>query len=226
MQETEAFISVKDHKERFPNSSSFRLINPSKSEIGKISKHILDKINKSLLSNTKVNQWKNISDAISWFKNINNKKQSSFVNFEIDNFYSSISEKRLLDAINYAKSSANITEQDLSIIMQSRKTLIFENSEPWTKILENENFDVPMGCYDGAEVCEVVGSFILNKLTSIINKSDEGLYRDNGLGIFYNLSKPERERKKKAINQVFNGCGLSITIECNLKNCRLPICDI
>ena len=56
LQETEAFILVKDLKEGFPNSPSFRLINPSKSEIGKISKHILDKINKSLLSSTKVNQ--------------------------------------------------------------------------------------------------------------------------------------------------------------------------
>ena len=101
MQETEAFISVKYHKVRFPNSPSFRQINPSKSEIGKISKHILDKINQSLLSNTKVNQWKNSSDAISWFKNINKKKQSS----------------------------ANITEQDLSIIIISRKTLLFQNSE-------------------------------------------------------------------------------------------------
>ena len=99
LQETEAFISVKDHEEGFPNSPSFRLINPSKSEIGKISKHILDKINKSLLSNTKVNQWKNTSDAISWFKNINNKKQSSFVNFDVENFYQSISEKPLIDAI-------------------------------------------------------------------------------------------------------------------------------
>ena len=77
LQETEAFISVKDHKEGFPNSPSFRLINPSKSEIGKISKHTLDKFNKSLLSNSKVNQSKNTSDAINWFKNINNKKQSS-----------------------------------------------------------------------------------------------------------------------------------------------------
>ena len=51
------------------------------------------------MSNTKVNQWKSTSDAISWFKNINKKKQSSFVNFEIDNYYSSISEKLLLDAI-------------------------------------------------------------------------------------------------------------------------------
>ena len=30
---------------------------------------------------------------------------------------------------DFAKSSANITEQDLAIIMQSRKTLPFQNSE-------------------------------------------------------------------------------------------------
>ena len=75
LQET-AFISVKDNKKGLPNSPSFRLINPSKSEVSKISKHILDKINKSILSNTKVNQQKNTSDAISWFKKVNNKKQS------------------------------------------------------------------------------------------------------------------------------------------------------
>ena len=55
----------------------------------------------------------------------------------------------------------------------------------------NKNFDVPMGCYDRAEVCELVGSFILNKLTSIINRSDIGLYRDDGLWIFQNILKPE-----------------------------------
>ena len=83
--------------------------------------------------------------------------------------------------------------------MQSRKNLLFQNLEPWVKKLGNQNFDVPMGCYDGAELCELVGSFILNKLTSIVNKSDIGLYRDDGLGIFCNVSKPEIERKKKAI---------------------------
>ena len=60
-----------------------------------------------------------------------------------------------------------------------------------------------MGCYDDTKVCELVGSFILNELTSIINKSDVGLYRDDGLGIFQNVSKPETERKKKAIIKVF-----------------------
>ena len=68
-----------------------------------------------------------------------------------------------------------------------------------------------MGWDDVAEVCELVGSFILNKLTSIINKSDIGLYRDDGLGIFQNVSKPEIKRKKKAIVKVFKGCNLCIT---------------
>ena len=154
---------VEDHKEEFPNSPSSRLVNPSKWEIGKISKHILDKINKSRLSNTKVNQWKNTLDTISWFKNINSKKQSSFVNFEVERFYPSISEKLLIDGINFAKSSINITEQDLSIIMQSRKTLLFQNSESCVKKTGNKDFDVPMNCYDGAKISELVGSFILNK---------------------------------------------------------------
>ena len=98
--------------------------------------------------------------------------------------------------------------------MQSRKTLLFQNSEPWVNILGNENFDVPIDCYNSSEVLELVGSFILNKLiTPIVKKSDIGLFRDDGLGILYNVSKPELERKKKAIITAFKGYGLSITIQ-------------
>ena len=101
--------------------------------------------------------------------------------------------------------------------MQSIKTLLFQNSEPRVKKLGNENFDVTMGCYNGSEVWELIGSFILNKLTPIVNKSDIGSYQDDGLGILYNVSKPEPERKKKAKVTAFKGYGLSITIQYNLK---------
>ena len=47
--------------------------------------------------------------------------------------------------------------------MLSRKTLLFNNNEPWIKKSGKENFDVLMGCYDGAEICELVGTYILNK---------------------------------------------------------------
>ena len=70
MLELEAFNLVKHHKEGFPNSPSFRLINPPKSEIGKTSKPNLDNIKKSLLLKTKLNQWENNSGTITWFENI------------------------------------------------------------------------------------------------------------------------------------------------------------
>ena len=47
IQESEVYIMVKDPKKGFPNNSSFRLVNPSKSDIRRISKKILDKIKQS-----------------------------------------------------------------------------------------------------------------------------------------------------------------------------------
>ena len=73
MQETEAFLTIKDHKEGFPHTLSFRLINPSKSDIGKISKSLLDTINENILKQTNVNQWKNTPQGITWFKIIKSK---------------------------------------------------------------------------------------------------------------------------------------------------------
>ena len=52
-------MTFKDHEEEFPEKSSFRLTNRSKSEIRKISKYILDKINKAVIESTKLSQWKN-----------------------------------------------------------------------------------------------------------------------------------------------------------------------
>ena len=41
--EARAFITLKDHKENFENAPKCRLINPAKTNIGKISKQILQK---------------------------------------------------------------------------------------------------------------------------------------------------------------------------------------
>ena len=51
--------------------------------------------------------------------------------------------------------------------MHSRKTLFFHGREPFIKREGNENFDVPMGCFDGPEVCELVGTYILSQLNSV-----------------------------------------------------------
>ena len=129
MQESESYITVKEHKEDFPHKISCRLINPSKSDIGKISKHVLDKVNQKLLSVTEVNQWKNSHSVIEWFKNIRNKSNASFFVFDIESFYHSISLKLLEDAINFAKTVCNISGRDTSINMQARRTLLFNNGD-------------------------------------------------------------------------------------------------
>ena len=103
------------------------------------------------------------------------------------------------------------------MIMHSRKTLLFWQDSTWVKKECDEDFDIPMGCYDDAEICELAGMYIQNKLCKLMNKKDFGLYRDGGLGILRNTSGPEAERKRNSIIKIFKECGLSITCEVNKK---------
>ena len=53
--ERQAFITLKDHKDSFPNNPKCRLINPSKSEVGKVSKVKLSRIVNVVREETKYN---------------------------------------------------------------------------------------------------------------------------------------------------------------------------
>ena len=130
LQNDEAYIT-KDHKKNFQTNPTFRLTNPSKTNIGKISKKVLDEINEKITSSIGVNQWKNSNAVIEWFKSILNKSKRSFIVFDIENFYPSISLTLFNNAIQFAKEICEIPDNDLSIIMHSRKTLLFNNGEPW-----------------------------------------------------------------------------------------------
>ena len=58
MHETETFLRVKDHEERFPDMLLFPLINPSKSDFRKISKSLMYTINENILKQTNVSNGK------------------------------------------------------------------------------------------------------------------------------------------------------------------------
>ena len=75
----EAHTTMKDHKENLPEYWIFRLINPSKFDVGKVNKIILDHIKQKISQNTNVNQSKNGISVIDWFKAINNKSQCTFL---------------------------------------------------------------------------------------------------------------------------------------------------
>ena len=81
----------------------------------------------------------------------------------------------------------------------------------------DEDFDIPVGCYDGAGICELVEIYIQNKLCKLMNKKDFGLYRDDGLGILRKTSGPEADQKRRFIIKIFKECGPSITCEVNKK---------
>ena len=74
-----------------------------------------------------------------------------------------------------------------------------------------------MGSYDGAEVCELVGIYILSTLGQKIHKKDTGLYRDNGLIILQNCDGPTTDRIRKDIIRIFKQIGFKIEIKTNVK---------
>ena len=107
------------------------------------------------------------------------------------------------EAIKYAGTITEIPDSDKAIIKHSRRTLLFHNNQPRDKKSGDPDFDVPMGCYDGAEICELVEIFILNKLNNIIDENTICLYHDDGLGVFDKLSGPQIDRRKRKIIKNF-----------------------
>ena len=206
---------MKDHKPNFDNNPTCRLINPSKSEIGIISRQILQRINSEIVKSTKLNQWKNTNSVLEWFNNLPDKPARSFISFDVVDFYPSISEDLLKEALEFASLYDAITEEEKSIIVQAKQSLLFNRNSAWSKKQSSSLFDVTMGSFDGAETCELVGSFLLSKITPVCG-NDIGLYRDDGLAAF---NKPPREIEaiKKHICKVFGDHNLKLTIEANKK---------
>ena len=61
-----------------------------------------------------------------------------------------------------------------------RRSLLYNSNEPWKKKNSDTFFDVAMGSYDEAEVCEIIKTYIQPQLTGIIDKNDYGWNRDDG----------------------------------------------
>ena len=191
------------------------MLNPAKSKIGLISKQLLEDITSAVKLKLQINQWRQTANVIDWFKKIRDKKECKFLQLDIAEFYPSISEELLNEAICFAESFTNISSQARKIIHHSRKSLLFNGETTWVK-KNNPEFDVTMGAYDGAEVCELVGLFLLSKVKASFRDLDFGLYRDDGLGYTRKLSGPKIDRMRKDIIKLFQSYGLKIEITCNL----------
>ena len=142
---------------------------------------------------------------------------TTFIQFDIKDFYPSITEEILEEAISFAKSLTDIDDHKIRTIKHWRKSLLFHNNVAWKKTTTTSCFDVTMGSYDGAEVCELVGIFILSKLGNIIGKKNTGLYRDDGLAVLRNMTARGTDKMRNIIIKMFKGVGCQLEIKSNLK---------
>ena len=148
-----------------------------------MSKECIDRINTIIRKQTYVNQWRNTDAVLTWFQNIENKDISLFIKFDIVDFCPSISKNLIMDSINSANSITTTDDKIIETILHARKSLLFNKNEVWVK-KDNPGFDVTMGSFDGAEVCELVGLYLLDILRQEFGENKIGLHRDDGLSCF------------------------------------------
>ena len=147
--QNEAFIKIKDHKPNFSKNVACRLLNPWKSEIGKIIKLYIENIKNLIRSSNNLNQWRNSKPVIDWFKMIPLKKQSHFIQVDIVSFYPSIGRNVLNEKIKFARNYHNINNDMINTLMNSRKVFLFYDGSPWVKKDTLQHLDVTEGRFDG-----------------------------------------------------------------------------
>ena len=111
MAKQECFITLKDHEEDDRTNPKYHLLNPTKSQLGKIRKQILKKV-------------------IAWFKNIQQKISHTFTVFDIQECYQSITEKLLKDALAFAQKYVEIKQNKLDLIFHTGKSLLYCKDTP------------------------------------------------------------------------------------------------
>ena len=212
----DAFLTLKDHKSDFRTKPSVRLINPAKTDIGKAAKQMLDRIISDVRKARKdrgeeLVQWKNSAEVIQWFRETE-KKKATFLQFDIDSFYPSITLQLMKKALDWAKMYTKVSELEERTILHSKQSLLFSKQDVWMK--KDGLFDVTMGSWDGAEDSDLVGLLLLDRLSkdTCLPLKSLGLYRDDGLLIIQNANGPHVERLRKIITRTFKQEGLKVTV--------------
>ena len=206
-----ARITLKDHKADFRNKPTSRLINSCKPNIGKIAKKFIAKFIEQIKEKTGLTQWKNSYCVIDWFKKIKNKEKCSFIILDVCEYYPSITEKLLKDALNWASNIVEISENEKKIILSAKKSLLYKDGDAYRKKSDG-NFDVTMGSFDGAETSDLVGLFLLSEVEHL--DVNLGAFRDDWLG-FSRLTARQTDNVKKKIQKIFEKHGLKIDIRVN-----------
>ena len=120
-----------------------------------------------------------------------------------------------MKAISHTQSFVTIRREEVKTIMLFRKSLLFNTTSVWIK----REFDFTMGNFDGAEICELVGVYILNVIGKKYGKERVGLYgEDDSLSCSENVSGPQAESIRKDVIKICKQeFDFNITSETNFK---------
>ena len=84
-----------------------------------------------------------------------------------------------------------------------RNSLLHHNDDSWVKKDTSVEFNVTMGSYNGVEVCEIVGIFIIDIMRKSFEKRIIGLYSDDVPSIFRNYNDHQNNKVRKDIMKLF-----------------------
>ena len=98
----------------------------------------------SVRETTHLQEWTNTQAVMNWFTDLKDKSDKTLIKFDIVMFYSFISQKLVNREINYAKCISAIIEQQESIVLHSKKYLLFNEKSTWTNYVPSAT-ERPLG---------------------------------------------------------------------------------
>ena len=122
-------------------------------------------------------------------------------------------EDLLKQATLFAQNSVSIPRKSIDVIFHSRKSLLYHMMIHGSKKDTSVEFGVTMGSYDGAEVCEIVGLFMLDMLSKLFEKNSVGLHRDDGFSISRNYNGHQNDKVRKDLINLFKKYQLSLDVK-------------
>lgn len=66
-----------------------------------------------------------------------------------------------IKSTQFAKETAETSHNNIHLIIQARKNLLCDEDVLLVKMDDKKSFGVPIGCFNGSEVCKLIKSYIL-----------------------------------------------------------------
>ena len=90
-----------------------------------------------------------------------------------------------------------ITTQQRKVVRQASKSFLYFDGQPWRK-KGDDNFDIGMGAFHGAQIAELVGLFLMSRLAHINNLSPI-IYRDDVLAITRATARQQEKIRQEIV---------------------------